>query len=46
LRLDGHGRVRVLLVDDALDGTESTVFSNFQKFGVSVNQSVTLPAKP
>jgi hypothetical protein len=47
-RLDGHGRVRVLLVEDALDGTESTIFSDFQKFGVTVNETVdqTVTAPP
>lgn len=44
-RLDGHGRVRVLLVDDELNGTESTVFSKYQRFGVSIDQTVTLPAQ-
>jgi hypothetical protein len=45
-RLDGHGRVRVLLVDDELNGTESTVFSNFQKFGVSVMQTIDQTVAP
>ncbi|HXB62755.1 MAG TPA: hypothetical protein VNU94_07900 [Acidobacteriaceae bacterium] len=44
-RLDGHGRVRVLLVEDELDGTESTVFSNYQRFGVTTDQTVTLPSQ-
>jgi hypothetical protein len=35
-RLDGQGHARLLLVDDALDGTESTVFSNFHKFQTGV----------
>jgi hypothetical protein len=34
----------VLLVDDELNGTESTVFGNYQRFGVSVEQTITLPA--
>ena len=42
-RLDGQGHARFLLVDDALDGTESTVFSNFHKFQVSVDQTVSVP---
>jgi len=35
-RLDGQGHARLLLVDDALDGTESTVFSNFHKFTTDI----------
>jgi hypothetical protein len=42
-RLDGHGRVRVLLMDDELNGTESTVFSNYQRYGVTVDQTVSAP---
>jgi len=42
-RLDGQGHARFLLVDDALDGTESTVFSNFHKFQVTVDQTVSAP---
>jgi hypothetical protein len=44
-RLDGHGRVRVLLVEDELNGTERTVFSNYQRFGVTVDQGVSVPAR-
>jgi len=42
LRMEGSGHARLFLVDDALDGTESTVFSNFHKFGSDIRM---LPAE-
>jgi len=41
-RLDGQGHARFLLVDDALDGAESTVFSNFHKFETGVKVFATV----
>jgi hypothetical protein len=36
MRIEGQGHIRVLLLDDALDGKETTVFSNFHKFTTDV----------
>jgi hypothetical protein len=40
-RMDGQGHARIFIFDDALDGSESDVFSNFHKFQTGIKM---LPA--